>query len=250
MNMIWAILILTFFLILLLIDWQGILKKRIKRKQTAKQAKLGKTEAELTQTDFIFDPVVPDTPSFVEEEAAVSSQVSEEEYGDGYVPSKEIEQLLSEADIHFRKGEMKAAEKFYLQAASQDPRCSKAYGRLGVIYLEYGDNWEDAEAAFRQALKTDPDNGYLLNNLGLVLYHQDKYADAIRQFEQAVRQEETNAARQANLGMAYMAMRQYAKAESSFKKALKLAPNEMEYKDLLNESIEKKKAHKNMIRRR
>ena len=49
--------------------------------------------------------------------------------------------------------------------------------------------------------------------------------------------------------MAYMAMRQYAKAESSFKKALKLAPNEMEYKDLLTESIEKKKAHNTMIRR-
>ena len=143
---------------------------------------------------------------------------------------------------------MKAAENLYLQAASKDPRCSKAYSRLGVIYLENGENWEDAEEAFRQALKTDPENGFILNNLGLVLYHQDKYADAIRQFEQAVRHDEYNAGRHANLGMAYMAMRQYAKAESSFKKALKLSPNEMEYKDLLNESIEKKKAHKTMIR--
>jgi cytochrome c-type biogenesis protein CcmH/NrfG len=49
--------------------------------------------------------------------------------------------------------------------------------------------------------------------------------------------------------MAYMAMRQYAKAESSFKKALKLAPNEMEYKDLLAEAMEKKVAHKTMVRR-
>lgn len=161
----------------------------------------------------------------------------------------EIENWLAEADIHFRKGEMKAAEELYLKAAAKDPRCSKAYSRLGVIYLEHGDNWDDAEAAFRQALKTDPQNGFILNNLGLVLYHQDKYADAVRNFEQSVRLDDLNAARHANLGMAYMAMRQYAKAESSFKKALKLAPAELEYKDLLAESIEKKKAHKTMIRR-
>jgi len=162
--------------------------------------------------------------------------------------SPEVEELLTKADAHFRKGEMKAAEDLYVQAAAKDPRCSKAYARLGVIYLEAGESYTDAEEAFRQALKTDPQNGYLLNNLGLVLYHQDKYADAIRQFEQAVRLDELNAARHANLGMAYLAMRQYAKAESSFKKALKLAPQEMEYKDLLNEAIEKKKAHKTMIR--
>jgi Tfp pilus assembly protein PilF len=187
--------------------------------------------------EFTFDvPVLEELPS-----NQIVERVAEN-------TSPEVQDLLDKADVHFRKGEMKAAEDLYVQAAAKDPRCSKAYGRLGVIYLEQGDALQDAEDAFRQALKTDPQNGYILNNLGLVLYHQDKYADAIRQFEQAVRLDELNAARHANLGMAYLAMRQYAKAESSFKKALKLAPHEMEYKDLLNESIEKKKAHKTMIR--
>jgi Tfp pilus assembly protein PilF len=158
--------------------------------------------------------------------------------------SKECEELISQADACFRKGEIKAAEELYIKVAAKDPNCAKAYSRLGVIYLEHDDNLEDAEQAFRQALKSEPTNGYVLNNLGLVLYHQDKYADAIRNFEQAVRLDEQNAARHANLGIAYLAMRQYAKAESSFKKALKLAPGEMEYKDLLNEAIDKKKAHK------
>jgi Tfp pilus assembly protein PilF len=161
----------------------------------------------------------------------------------------EVDKLLADADIHFRKGEMKAAEELYVQAAAKDPKCSKAYARLGVIYLENGEDWDDAEAAFRQALKFDPENGYILNNLGLVLYHKDRYADAIRNFEAAVRSDEQNASRHANLGMAYMAMRQYAKAESSFKKALKLAPNELEYKDLLSEAMDKKAAHKAMIRK-
>lgn len=246
---IYLILALAIILVLLLVDWRKLGQRwpqlqqmrRTKKPSTLSaapksSAKVGeeKKKSRITSDDWMAEEDIPEEPV----KTAVSSPTS-----------SEIETILAEADVHFRKGEMKAAENLYLQAASKDPRCSKAYSRLGVIYLEHGDNWEDAEEAFRQALKTDAQNGFILNNLGLVLYHQDKYADAIRHFEQAVRQDEFNAGRHANLGMAYMAMRQYAKAESSFKKALKLSPNEMEYKDLLNESIEKKKAHKTMIRR-
>lgn len=252
------ILVLALLLVGLLVDWQKILKrtgakgltfpkvKKLEKKTVPKKPVLKEVITKPSKTQ---KPVGPDfSLDIPEPEIEPVEHTILEEEASGYQPPKEVQDLLAEADICFRKGEMKAAENYYIQAAAKDPRCSKAYSRLGVIYLENGENWEDAEAAFRQALKTDPDNGFILNNLGLVLYHQDKYADAVRHFEQAVRQDELNAARYANLGMAYMAMRQYAKAESSFKRALKLAPNEMEYKDLLTESIEKKKAHKTMIR--
>lgn len=228
-------LFLVVLLIVLLTDWAGLRQRFQKSKPPI-------------QKRFTFDEDTPEEPP----ELAVPEPPPLAGFPPidvpSYDPNSEIGQLLDQAEIHYRKGEMKEAEDLYVQAGAKDPRCSKAYARLGVIYLENGENWDDAEAAFRQALKYDQQNGFVLNNLGLVLYHQDKYADAIRQFEQAVRLEESNAARHANLGMAYMAMRQYAKAESSFKKALKLAPAEMEYKDLLNESMEKKKAHKTMVR--
>jgi Tfp pilus assembly protein PilF len=254
--MIQVILVLLFLILVgLLVDWQKILKKQNKKSNHSAPARAAllnlqgklarpKKEGKKNKKEEAFNFDVTE-----QEGQAVDNVVVEEQQEPAYEADQEVVSLLAEADVCFRKGEMKAAEQFYLKAAAKDPRCSKAYSRLGVIYLETGDNWDDAEAAFRQALKTEPQNGFILNNLGLVLYHQDKYADAIRQFEQAVRQDELNAARHANLGMAYMAMRQYAKAESSFKKALKLAPAEMEYKDLLNESIEKKKAHKTMVRR-
>lgn len=243
--MIYAVIaILAVILLLLFVDWQGIFRRReqsggspvrMRQPKPTRQAKPAKQPG-----GFDFE--------MAQAEMEPAAQAKEPEPV-VHTSDSEVEKLLAEADIHFRKGEMKAAEEYYLRAAAKDPRCSKAYSRLGVIYLENGENWEDAEEAFRQALKFDPENGFILNNLGLVLYHQDKYADAIRHFEQAVRQDELNAARHANLGMGYMAIRQYAKAESSFKKALKLAPNEMEYKDLLNEAIEKKRAHKTMVRR-
>lgn len=247
--------VLSILLIGLLVDWQKILKNRKITIPFNRPVRKAKPSFSVTKKASYSEPVlVQESKGFsmeveAEETGAVERVVLEEEpQKNGYQPTQEVQELLAEADICFRKGEMKGAENYYLQAAAKDPRCSKAYSRLGVIYLENGENWEDAEAAFRQALKTDPSNGFILNNLGLVLYHQDKYADAVRNFEQAVRQDELNAARYANLGMAYMAMRQYAKAESFFKRALKLAPSELEYKDLLTESIEKKKAHKTMIR--
>jgi Tfp pilus assembly protein PilF len=239
MTTIHIIILLSLALVALLVDWRKVMAKFPKK--VSKQPKPRRSAAAAPAiphepVDMVM-PLHPDLPKPKGKDRA-------ERTGNA-----ELDKLLEEADIHFRKGEMKAAEQLYLKVAAEAPRCSKAYSRLGVIYLENGEEWEDAEAAFRQALKSDPENGYVLNNLGLVLYHQDKFADAIRQFEQAVRQDDLNASRHANLGMAYMAMRQYAKAESSFKKALKLAPNELEYKDLLAEAVEKKLAHKSMVRR-
>ena len=250
--MIWVIVgALALVLIVLLVDWDALAKgRKLSVRPSMRPGKRAIPRSATRQAaqrseEFDFDPEV--LPSEEEEPMGAAEPPAPVEQP-GYQPSEEVAAILSEADVHFRKGEVKAAEDLYLKAAAKDPRCSKAYSRLGVIYLEHGDNWSDAEEAFRQALKFDPENGFILNNLGLVLYHQDKYADAIRNFEAAVRFDEHNAARQANLGMGYMAIRQYAKAESSFKKALKLAPNELEYKDLLNESIEKKRAHKTMVR--
>jgi Flp pilus assembly protein TadD len=237
------IILLAVVLVALLVDWRKILLKLPKRPTNSRPVRMPRLSARAVAKRVNATPSQPTADAFPMDAPSLETV---DELATG---NPELDKLLAEADIHFRKGEMKAAEQLYLQVASKDPRCAKAYSRLGVIYLENGEDWEDAEAAFRQAIKTDPHNGYVLNNLGLVLYHQDKFADAIRHFEQAVHLDDLNASRHANLGMAYMAMRQYAKAESSFKKALKLAPNEMEYKDLLAEAVEKKLAHKTMVRR-
>lgn len=244
------IIILSLALILLLVDWQYLAKRfpviNTLMERSKRQPHLPKVRNAKSAPSFLQRKPASEEQHFLAD-AVVAPVI--EEVSPKATTNPEVQELLDKADVFFRKGELKAAEQHYLQAAAKDPRCSKAYSRLGVIYLETGEEWQDAEDAFRQALKTDSQNGYILNNLGLVLYHQDKYADAIRHFELAVRQDEFNANRHANLGKAYMAMRQYAKAESSFKKALKLEPNEMEYKDLLAEAIEKKQAHKAMLRR-
>ncbi len=246
----YVVALLVLILVSLFIDWQEVRARlfsgrgepRIKKEKAPAQPR---SAAKQSMKDFMEDVPMRSLPDPLHTQARYNDPVEPK------TPSlpEPLQKLMDEADAHFRKGEYKAAEESYVKIAAEDPRCSKAYARLGVIYLELGEDYTDAEAAFRQALKTDPDNGNLLNNLGLVLYHQDKFAEAVRVFEQSVRLDEANASRHANLGMAYLAMRQYAKAESSFKKALKIAPSEMEYKDLLAEAVEKKVAHRTMVRR-
>jgi tetratricopeptide (TPR) repeat protein len=175
-----VIILLAIALVALLVDWRKIMA-RLPKKPAMRMPKMpaamsarsvARKVATKQPSNPTFDEFPMESPLDTVEEAPTGNP--------------ELDKLLADADIHFRKGEMKAAEQLYLQVASKDPKCSKAYSRLGVIYLEDGEDWEDAEAAFRQALKTDAHNGYVLNNLGLVLYHQDKFADAIRNFEQAV----------------------------------------------------------------
>jgi len=160
----------------------------------------------------------------------------------------EVNDLIEKANTYFNEEEWKKAEKLYLKAAAKDPKCGKAYSRLGVIYLKTGKDYEDAEEAFKQALKLDPKNGYIYNNLGLVYHNQEKYDLAIDFFEKSIRADFNQASRHANLGIVYFAKRQYAKAEKSLKRAVSLDPDNHEYQDLLKESTEKRKTHRSLIK--
>ena len=157
--------------------------------------------------------------------------------------SSEFEDMLLKADMAQRKGSYDIAEKHLIKAATIEPKNPKVYSKIGILYLEQGENWEEAEQSFRQAQKYDPDNGFIHNNLGLVLYHQDKFSAAKKEFEKAVSVDSSIPSRHVNLGLTYMSLRLFAKAESSYKKAMKLDSGNEEYQDLVKEAGEKKKAH-------
>lgn len=163
--------------------------------------------------------------------------------------NEEVVELVKKANEHYVKEEWKKAEKLYLKAASLDPACGKAYSRLGVIYLKMNNNHQDALEAFKQALKLDPNNGYILNNMGLVYHSMEKYDKSIECLEKAIKIDISQASRHANLGIVYFAKRQYAKAERAFKKAVALDPDNHEYHDLLKEAADKKISHNQLIKR-
>jgi len=151
--------------------------------------------------------------------------------------------MIAKAEVAQRKGDYERAEKLLVKAASLDPKNPKIYSKLGIIYLELGENFDEAEQSFRQALKYDAKNGYVHNNLGLVLYYQDKFSAAAEEFEYSIDQDDQVASRHVNLGLSYSSLRQFAKAETCYKRALKLDPDNEEYQELAKEALRRKKAH-------
>lgn len=148
----------------------------------------------------------------------------------------DLKSTLMEAEKLFAGENFVDAEKFYLKAAAREPKCVTAYYRLGSIYMNRKDGLDDAEAAFQQAHKFEADNGFVLNNLGLVNFHKGLFNEAVGFYEQAIIADGSLAVRHANLGLAYLSLRHYAKAVRALSRAWSLDPHNQEFKQLLDDA--------------
>lgn len=156
----------------------------------------------------------------------------------------EVDVLLARAETAKRNNSFSEAEKLLVRAAAKEPTNARVYAKLGLLYLEQGENWTEAEESFQQALRLDPKNGFVHNNLGLVLFNQDRFTAAAKEFEAACRVDDAMASRHANLGLCYLSLRQYAKAEQEFKRANRLDSDNPEYPELAKEAAEKRASHR------
>ena len=84
--------------------------------------------------------------------------------------------------------------------------------------------YDDAEAAFKEALQLQPKFALAANNLGFVLYRRGKAADAAVWFEKAVEMDGSRALAWLNLGDARLQSGDEGKAMAAYKTFLELAP--------------------------
>ena len=84
--------------------------------------------------------------------------------------------------------------------------------------------YDDAEAAFKEALQLQPKFALAANNLGFVLYRRGKPADAAVWFEKAVEMDGSRALAWLNLGDSKLQAGDEAKAMAAYKTFLELAP--------------------------
>ena len=108
--------------------------------------------------------------------------------------------LFKEGEAALREGKLGEAEQKFLEVKLSEPRFPRVDNRLGIVYLEKGENEKAVEA-----------------------------------FEQAVREDPTKAARHANLAIAYSQIKKYSLAKKTLERALELAPENERYKRLLEE---------------
>ncbi len=72
--------------------------------------------------------------------------------------------------------------KKYLKVLNENPNDVNAYLQLGIAYAEAGEAGE-ALKLFAKALKIDPKNAALINNLGNVHFLEGRYAEAAKTYK-------------------------------------------------------------------
>lgn len=117
----------------------------------------------------------------------------------------EIMSHYDEGENLFRAGQYDEAEKFFLTAATRNPKDPKVYARLGLIYL-----------------------------------NKKSYSDAIEALKVAVKIDKYNPTRHYNLALAYAGKEDNQRAIATIREAISLDPVSQRYRTLLEQLLNKK----------
>ena len=90
--------------------------------------------------------------------------------------------------------------------------------RMAAVLMREGQAVE-AERAYREVLKDDPNNPDLFDGLGSALLMQGRAREAVESFDKAVKTAPKKPSYRINRGLAYMALSRYADAEDDFRVA-------------------------------
>jgi tetratricopeptide (TPR) repeat protein len=115
--------------------------------------------------------------------------------------------------------------KLSLPAAAPQPArlaAQRANEQGLALYRER--RYDEAEAAFTEALRLQPRFALAANNLGFVYYKRGKPAEAARWYEQAISMDGSRALAYLNLGDARLQSGEDAKAQAAFTTFVGLAP--------------------------
>jgi len=99
---------------------------------------------------------------------------------------QETDKNMLKAEELFAKKQFISAEKWYLEAVKKDPKNSRIYSRLGVIYANQK-NFKDAIASFEEAIKLDPSVSSRYFNLSFVYNGEGDRKQAVNYAKRALR---------------------------------------------------------------
>ena len=143
-------------------------------------------------------------------------------------PSRE--QQRSEAQHHFDEGvQLTKARQYqqaiaaYQEAIALDPDSADAHHELGFAYYKVG-KFKESIVSSQQAINLKPDNADTYRNLGLAYGALQKWKEEIAAFEQVNKLAPNDATTLFQLGLAYRNNQQFDEAVESIEKSVKLRP--------------------------
>ncbi len=135
----------------------------------------------------------PDSPEFLLYLGSFYEEI--EAYGDAETALKKgLEIDPGHARIQFRLGVVydkwgKKSDSIthMRKVIALEPENANALNYLGYTYADMGENLDEAESLIREALKFKPDDGYITDSLGWVLYKKGLFQEALIYLEKAVK---------------------------------------------------------------
>jgi tetratricopeptide (TPR) repeat protein len=131
----------------------------------------------------------------------------------------------------------------YEQAIRLDPNYARAYNNKGDILYDLK-RYEEALATYEQAIRLDPNYARAYNNKGVVFRHLKRYEEALATYEQAIRLDPNDANAYYRKGHVLERLKRYEKALAAFEQAIHLDPNNANayyYKGLVLERLKRYK---------
>src|SRR5262249_5820389 len=135
-----------------------------------------------------------------------------------------VERLEAQAAEAYRTQKPQAAVELFGAALKLAPRAS-GYSNLGAA-LRAGGRFEEAEAAYRQAIARDPGLVSAHSNLGNLLSNRGRMKEAEVALRRAFELSPGDAQIGRNLGVSVLAQGRLREAETILRQALSLAPQD------------------------
>lgn len=133
------------------------------------------------------------------------------------------EVLRTEGEATGNKSALRQAVAHYQKSLSLISDQPNSWYNLGVCFQVIGNDTE-AEKAFEEAVRLDPNNASAANNLGVIFFQQNNFPKAIEWFQKAVVMQPTFADAYVNLGASHQNQGLIRKAISFYEAALQHNP--------------------------
>jgi tetratricopeptide (TPR) repeat protein len=153
-----------------------------------------------------------------------SSYFPEETSSPKVVPELSSDTHEWSGDVHFRKGELRAAYLQYSKSLKLDPDNTRVHYKLGLVFLAGGLN-DEAMAEFQEVIKSDPEHELAYMGLGQVFFVMEKYGKAEKLFRKAIELDPNLWKSHNFLGVIHDYRNQHEKAVPQYVTAISLKPH-------------------------
>ncbi|MEM6440516.1 MAG: tetratricopeptide repeat protein [Pseudomonadota bacterium] len=129
---------------------------------------------------------------------------------------------------HERADQWDQAEADFFRALELEPDQPHVLNYLGYSWVEQRRNFEEAQRMIEKAVEQRPEDGYITDSLGWVLYRIGKFGEAVPHLERAVELKPTDPIINDHLGDAFWKVGRRLEARFQWRRALSFDPEDEE----------------------